>query len=451
MKPRSTVKPAEKIRILKVISFLGLSAPLLVLAWAFFQVFTQGFSPLLGINPVAETIHYLGLWALKILLLGLAITPLVKLMRWNLLMSVRRMIGLFGFTYVALHLAAFFVFDLELSLVDLGVEIAKRPYILVGMTAFALLIPLAITSTNAMIKRLGARNWKRLHKAAYVIGLLGSVHFLMARKGDQIEPKIYLAVLILLLGWRAFDALKNRKWFKPALTAAAVSVLGLFAIGQAKAASPHDIKSGSAPVLVELFTSQECSSCPAADEVLAALALRPDIVAISWPVSYWPRLGWTDSFARSAHAARQRGYQQRLGLASVYTPQMIIDGQFDVIGSRRDRVQAAIAQARAQSTDVRPDIVPNQAIVVPKGVVGKVHALWLKRSSRVAVRGGENARRTLHYSNVVLADQMIGTVAGAGGRFTWPQAPVGADALAVLIEAPSGIKGVALAKLTAHN
>jgi len=191
--------------LFKAVTFVVLGLPLARFAVAFTQALTQGYAPLLGVNPVQASIHYLGLWALRLLLLGLALRPLARLAHWPLVMSVRRMVGLFAFSYICVHLLVFFLFDLELSFADLGRELVKRPYILVGMAAFALLVPLAITSTNGWIRRLGAHRWQRLHRLVYAAGMLAAIHFIMERKGNQIEPKLYLIALLVLLGWRLLD------------------------------------------------------------------------------------------------------------------------------------------------------------------------------------------------------------------------------------------------------
>jgi len=135
---------------------------------------------------------------LRLLLATLAITPLRRLTGWNKAVRFRRMLGLFAFFYVTVHLTIYLVVDLGGFWSQLLTEIAKRPYITVGFTAWLLLIPLALTSTNAMMRRLG-RNWQRLHKLVYAIGVLAVLHFLWLVKADHREPAIYLGVLIVLL------------------------------------------------------------------------------------------------------------------------------------------------------------------------------------------------------------------------------------------------------------
>ena len=151
----------------------------------------------LGADPVAQLEHRSGDWALRLLLATLAITPLRHLTGWNKAVRFRRMLGLFAFFYVTVHLSIYLVVDLGGFWSQLLTEIAKRPYITVGFTAWLLLIPLALTSTQGMMRRLG-RNWQRLHKLVYVIAVLGVLHFLWLVKADHREPAIYLGVLIVL-------------------------------------------------------------------------------------------------------------------------------------------------------------------------------------------------------------------------------------------------------------
>lgn len=158
----------------------------------------------LGPDPVAQLEHRSGDWALRLLLTTLAITPLRQLTGWNKLVRYRRMLGLFAFFYATLHLTIYLVVDLGGFWSQLLGDIVKRPYITVGFTAWLLLIPLAITSTQAMMRRLG-RNWQRLHRLVYLAALLASLHFLWLVKADHREPAIYLGVFALLMLARAFQ------------------------------------------------------------------------------------------------------------------------------------------------------------------------------------------------------------------------------------------------------
>ena len=155
----------------------------------------------LGTDPVAQLEHRSGDWSLRLLLATLAITPLRKLSGWNKIIRYRRMLGLFAFFYVSVHLCIYLVIDLGGFWSQFLSEIVKRPYITVGFAAWLLLIPLAITSTKAMMRRLG-RRWQQLHRLAYLAALLGVLHFMWLVKADKREPAIYLAILIVLMLWR---------------------------------------------------------------------------------------------------------------------------------------------------------------------------------------------------------------------------------------------------------
>src|SRR5690606_15474379 len=165
--------------------------PLAILAWQFRDVYANN-SDALGADPVAEIEHRLGLWALRMLMLALAITPLRQLTGQAALVRFRRMIGLYAFAYACLHLSAYLVLDLRGYWTLVFEDIAKRPYITVGFAAWLLLVPLAITSTKGWIRRLG-RNWVRLHKLVYVVGVLAVLHFWWLVKSDIREPALYAA------------------------------------------------------------------------------------------------------------------------------------------------------------------------------------------------------------------------------------------------------------------
>ena len=183
--------------------------PLAILAWQFWDVYTTN-SDALGADPVAEIEHRLGLWALRLLMLALAITPLRQLTGNAVFIRFRRMIGLYAFAYACLHFSAYLVLDLRGYWTQIFEEIAKRPYITVGFSAWLLLLPLAITSTKGWIRRLG-RNWGRLHKLVYAAGVLAVLHFWWLVKSDIREPALYAAILAVLLGWRAWKWLARRK------------------------------------------------------------------------------------------------------------------------------------------------------------------------------------------------------------------------------------------------
>jgi sulfoxide reductase heme-binding subunit YedZ len=178
-------------------------AALLPAAWLGWQVWTvaRTDSDVLGADPVAEIEHRLGLWALRFLMFALAVTPLRQLTGKPVLVRFRRMLGLYAFSYATLHLAAYLGLDLRGYWTQIFEEIAKRPYITVGFSAWLLLLPLAITSTTGWIRRLG-RNWARLHKLVYAAGVLAVLHFWWLVKSDIREPALYAAILAVLLGWR---------------------------------------------------------------------------------------------------------------------------------------------------------------------------------------------------------------------------------------------------------
>ena len=165
----------------------------------------KGLNNDLGANPVETINRFTGDWVLRFLLVTLAVTPLRRLFGWNALLRYRRMLGLFAFFYVCLHFLSYAWLDQYFAIADIIKDVAKRPYITVGFACFLMLIPLAATSTNAMIRRLGARRWQRLHRLVYLVGVGGIVHFLWLVKSDLREPLIYGAILAVLLGFRLWD------------------------------------------------------------------------------------------------------------------------------------------------------------------------------------------------------------------------------------------------------
>ena len=163
--------------------------------WLFYQGLTGG----LGVEPIKALEHEYGKLALQLLILGLAITPLRRHVGLNLL-KFRRAIGLLTFFYVTCHLLVWLLLDVQL-LPQIWADIVKRPYITIGMAGFVLMLPLALTSNNWSVRKLGQR-WRRLHRLVYAIALMGAVHFVMLVKGFQIEPLVYLSVVLVLLGLR---------------------------------------------------------------------------------------------------------------------------------------------------------------------------------------------------------------------------------------------------------
>ena len=164
----------------------------------------------LGANPVEFFLRTTGVLTLVFLLITLAITPLRKYFGWNELVKFRRMLGLYAFFYGFLHLITYSIFDKSFNVVEIAKDVWQRPFIAVGMSAFFLLIPLAVTSTNAMIKRLGGTNWTRLHKLTYIAAILGVIHFWLTVKSDVFYPMLFGFVLAGLLGYRIYAANEKR-------------------------------------------------------------------------------------------------------------------------------------------------------------------------------------------------------------------------------------------------
>jgi sulfoxide reductase heme-binding subunit YedZ len=180
---------------LKAALFLASLIPLIRLGW-------YGYSSQLGANPIEFITRSLGTWTLVFLLITLSITPLRKLSGWSWLIKLRRMAGLFAFFYALLHFITYIWLDQFFDLHDIYKDVIKRPFITIGFAAFILLIPLAITSTNAMIKRLGGKRWLLLHRLIYLIAVFGVLHYWWLVKKDITQPLIYSAVLATLLAYR---------------------------------------------------------------------------------------------------------------------------------------------------------------------------------------------------------------------------------------------------------
>ena len=181
--------------------------PAAILAWQIRQEMLTG-SGGLGADPVAEIEHRLGLWALRLLMITLAITPLRHLTGKPVLLRFRRMLGLYVFAYATVHFAAYLVLDLRGYWTQIFEEIAKRPYITVGFAAWLLLVPLAVTSTQASMRWLG-RRWGLLHRVVYGVAVLAALHFWWLVKSDIREPTLYAGILATLLGWRLWKRLRR--------------------------------------------------------------------------------------------------------------------------------------------------------------------------------------------------------------------------------------------------
>jgi sulfoxide reductase heme-binding subunit YedZ len=201
------ITPASKsfFRLTKPVLFLLCLLPLAFLLLRAFEV--AGFG--LGANPIEELLHELGRWGLKFLLLSLSITPLRRWTGWNWLLRFRRMLGLFAFFYIILHFLTYAVLDQSLDVAAIVEDVIKRPYITLGMTGLLFLIPLAVTSTKGMMRRLGKR-WQKLHRLVYVIAIVGVWHFYWQVKLDTLEASMYALVLAVLLATRVYYSRKSR-------------------------------------------------------------------------------------------------------------------------------------------------------------------------------------------------------------------------------------------------
>jgi sulfoxide reductase heme-binding subunit YedZ len=186
---------------------------LLPFAWLFYGALTDG----LGANPAEHLIRSTGDWTLRFVCIVLAVTPLRVISKTNTLARFRRMLGLFAYFYVAVHLLSYSWFDMGFEAQDIAQDIAKRPFILVGFTGFVLLTPLAATSFNRAIKAMGAKRWQALHKLVYVIAGLGLLHFFWMRAGKNnfSEVFIYAAIIAVLLGWRLWNFASKKKLSGP--------------------------------------------------------------------------------------------------------------------------------------------------------------------------------------------------------------------------------------------
>lgn len=183
----------------KALIFINSLVPLALLAW-------DAGAGKLGANPIEFFLRTTGILTLIFLLITLAVSPVRKIFEWNEAIKFRRMLGLYAFFYGLLHLSTYFIFDRALSLSNTIGDVLQRPFIAVGMLSFFLMIPLAVTSTNGMIKRLGGKNWQKLHRATYLVGIGGVIHYWMIVKSDLTYPLLFGIILALLLGYRYFGS-----------------------------------------------------------------------------------------------------------------------------------------------------------------------------------------------------------------------------------------------------
>ncbi len=206
---------------MKPLVFAAALVPFALLIW-------RGFTGNLSADPLAEITNETGIWTLRFIAVTLAITPLRRVTGWNPIIRYRRMLGLFAFFYGTLHFLTYVVADRFASLdfpdgfvawstvvnllAAIWEDVAKRPYITVGFIAFVSMIPLALTSTAGWIRRLGGRNWQRLHRLIYLTGIAAVTHYWWKVKADTLHPAIYAAIVAVLLGFRVVLAIKRSRW-----------------------------------------------------------------------------------------------------------------------------------------------------------------------------------------------------------------------------------------------
>ena len=194
----------EQVEWIKRAGFVLCLVPLVRLVWL-------GVQGGLGANPIEYITHSTGWWTLSFLMITLAVTPLRRMTGLNWLLRLRRMLGLFAFFHATLHFATYLWLDQFFDWAAIAKDIVKRPFITIGFAAFVLLIPLAATSTNSMVRRLGGRRWQLLHRVVYVIAVLGVAHFWWLVKKDITEPVLFACALTLLLGARLAWAVRKAR------------------------------------------------------------------------------------------------------------------------------------------------------------------------------------------------------------------------------------------------
>lgn len=193
-------------KLIKPLIFILCLLPASWLVWAFLN-------DQLGANPFETLTRDSGEWTLRFILITLLMTPLRSLFKWTWPLRVRRMLGLYAFFYASLHLLTYIVFDQFFDWNEIIIDIAKRPFITAGITAWLLLLPLAVTSTNKMMKRLG-KKWKKLHRLVYLIAILGVLHYFWLVKADLQEPLVYAVILIFLFGVRLAKQYRTKLTFE---------------------------------------------------------------------------------------------------------------------------------------------------------------------------------------------------------------------------------------------
>ncbi len=188
----------------KAVVFVLCLVPFLLLLWPFYKLLTTGNAPELTANPVEYITHDTGNWTIRFLLITLCVTPLRKIFNQPRVVRYRRMLGLFAFFYLCLHFMTWFILDKSFSLPDMWADVLKRRFITVGMLGFAMLLPLAITSTAGWVRRLGFARWQGLHRLIYFAALAGVIHYYWLVKSDVRLPLMYGAMLAVLLLYRVF-------------------------------------------------------------------------------------------------------------------------------------------------------------------------------------------------------------------------------------------------------
>ncbi|MDR3456987.1 MAG: sulfoxide reductase heme-binding subunit YedZ [Verrucomicrobiae bacterium] len=194
----------KNLRFARLLVLVNCAVPAALLGW-------DAWHHQLGANPVNFAILTTGLLALIFLILTLAVTPLRKVSGWNWIIFARRTLGLYAFFYASLHFLIFFAFDRSFSVSGTLSEMLKRQYLIFGSLGLFVMVPLAVTSTNAMIKRLGGKRWRALHRLAYVAAIAGVIHYYMQTKKDVRQPLVFMALLALLLAYRLVEYWRQRK------------------------------------------------------------------------------------------------------------------------------------------------------------------------------------------------------------------------------------------------
>lgn len=192
------------VRFYKTLLWLNSLIPVTILGW-------DAWNHRLGANPIEYFLRATGVMTLGFVLATMLITPLRRWFGWNQLIKYRRIVGLFAFLYGLIHFTTYIVFDRSLDIPGTVADVIQRPFIALGMAGLLMMVPLAVTSTNAMVKRLGGKRWQMLHRLIYLTAIAGVIHFWMIVKSDVFYPAIFAAILAVLLAVRAYFSLRNRK------------------------------------------------------------------------------------------------------------------------------------------------------------------------------------------------------------------------------------------------